>query len=127
MNYKVILFLLLLPSSVAMAAEKVNTDNAEKVFDYTTCSTFFAVLANNMGDNAKSIARFNRMSEQMLDYAISLDSDGYKGINEDDVAKKLQEEMQKSEESAKNVVRLYAPHCQKLLQEINPKKETPKK
>ena len=136
MNHKVTPLLLLsilnVSTSSVLAANKTDTSVAEKAFDYSTCATFFAVLASNMGDNVMSSARFKRMSEQMLDHAISMDSDGYKGINEDDVAKKLQEEMQKDEESAKRVIRLYAPHCQKLLQAINEKPvtavpETPEK
>lgn len=71
-----------------------------------------------MGDNVRTQSRFTRMSEQMIDYAISLPSDGYPDLDENKVAKKLSEEMQKSEAAAKKVIRLYAPHCKKLLQEI---------
>lgn len=131
MNFKVIPFLVLsslLTVSVSANEFKVNKsidnkNSAEVVFDYTTCSAFFAVLANSMGDNEASKVRFNRMSEQMMDYAISLPSDGYVEIDDAETARKLQAEMQKSDADAKRVVRLYVPHCKKLLKKITNKSE----
>ena len=113
---KIILFFVL---SLMLTAVSANQDKNDTVFDYTTCSAFFAVLSQGMGVNKGAHAQFMRMSEKMMDYAVSLPSDGIAGINEDDVAKKMQAEMQKSEASAKNVIRLYAPHCKKLFHAID--------
>lgn len=91
----------------------------ELVFEYSTCSAFFAVLGMNVGDNKQAKAQFDRMSEKMIDFAISLPGDGIAGVDEEEVAKKLLEEMHKSEADAKRVIRLYAPHCKRLLQAID--------
>ena len=112
---KILLFSVL---SLMLTAVSADQDKNDIIFDYTTCSAFFAVLAQSMGENKDASAQFMQMSEQMMDFAVSLPGDGIKGANEDEVAKKIQAEMQKNEESAKNVIRLFAPHCKKLLQEI---------
>lgn len=127
MNFKTVLFLVLsLPVVNVFAQESPlsnnvanKTNDAEVVFDYTTCSAFFAILANRMSESSASKARLNRMSEKMLDYAISLPSDGYMDMDDEETASKIQAAMQRSEADAKRVVRLYVPHCKKLLKKIS--------
>ena len=116
--FKTVVFCLLFLACTSLFAEKSKSLSQGDVFDYTTCAAFFAVIAGGMEAGTNANKQFTRMSEKMNDYAISLPSDGYSDINEDEVAKKLQEEINKSEDSAKKVVRLYSPHCKKLYQAI---------
>ena len=117
MIYKVILFLLLSLHVALVSAEETKAGSAVDVFDYTSCSAFFAVMAQQM-DNPEARRRFNAMSENLIDYAILLEDKNFSGNTADDMALKLMQRMQKDEESAKYVVRQYLPHCRDLLEKI---------
>lgn len=124
MNHKVTLFILLTLNFDLVSAEDIKVDGSGDAFDYTSCSAFFAVMAQTMLDKPESSHRFNVMSEKMIDHAISMEDQDYSGNTADDMALKLMKEMQKSEDSAKYVIRQYLPHCRKLLKQIAVNKES---
>ena len=118
MNNKVVFSFVLSLWVSTVSAEEIKTLGAGDAFDYMSCSAFFAVMSHSMTDKPEYGRRFNAMSEIMIDHAISLEDQNYKGNTADDMAIKLMKKMQENEESAKYVIRQYVPHCKELLKKI---------
>lgn len=100
---------------VIASADASSMVKSIKTHEYVTCSAFFAVLAHGMNDKPNVKARFDEMSSQMMEQAVTLSNEDYAGDSADEIALKMLAEMRKGESDAKAVVAKHVSKCKALI------------